>query len=238
VGGGVDISTMTKADASDVGNDNVPAVNVKSVAIDDIIQNKVRPTIDYAESNSRSADGKIDKLFLLKVDKQGHEPSVFSGLKQSIREHKIDFIMTEYWPKGIDFMNDTMGPETECQKSIEMMQLMIDAGYTLYTTSVTSHRNAPQNTALKAIHAHNHLRKPEIQTPIDSLRAHCMWFYDLERDPKYLKMNPKRPTSENYEYKMGYWTDVLAVAPGAKLGKVPVTTNGEIIASHLNSNSN
>jgi hypothetical protein len=86
VGGGVDISTMTKADASNVGNDNVPAVNVKSVAIDDIIQNKVGPTIDYAESNSRSADGKIDKLFLLKVDKQGHEPSVFSGLRHAVKE--------------------------------------------------------------------------------------------------------------------------------------------------------
>eukprot|EP00957_Ditylum_brightwellii_P141866 10808260-Ditylum_brightwellii.AAC.1 len=70
VGGGVDIWTMTKADASDVGSNNVPTVNVKSVAIDDIIQNKVGPTIDYAESNNRSADGKIDKLFLLKVDTQ------------------------------------------------------------------------------------------------------------------------------------------------------------------------
>mmetsp|Transcript_13437 Transcript_13437/g.19883 ORF Transcript_13437/g.19883 Transcript_13437/m.19883 type:complete len:235 (-) Transcript_13437:31-735(-) len=169
---------MTKADASDVGNDNVPAVNVKSVAIDDIIQNKVGPTIDYAESNRRSADGKIDKLFLLKVDKQGHEPSVFSGLRQSIREHKIDFIITEYWPKGIDFMNDTMGPETECQKSIEMMQLMIDAGYDLYTMSVTSHAKAPHNRAREAIHTHNHPLKPKIQTPIDILRAHCIWFYD------------------------------------------------------------
>ncbi len=171
---------------------------------------------------------KIDKLFLLKVDTQGHEPSVFSGLKKSIQEHKIDFIMTEYWPKGIDFMNDTMGRDTECKKSVEIMKLMYDAGYTLYTMSVTSHPKAPWNNAKWVVIRHNQLGKIEI--PIHDLMAHCMWFYDLERDPKYADHH----LSAEY-YKMGYWTDVLAVAPNARLGKVPVSENGKIIAKRLSS---
>eukprot|EP00553_Chaetoceros_curvisetus_P010903 CAMPEP_0204639662 /NCGR_PEP_ID=MMETSP0717-20131115/43872_1 /ASSEMBLY_ACC=CAM_ASM_000666 /TAXON_ID=230516 /ORGANISM="Chaetoceros curvisetus" /LENGTH=108 /DNA_ID=CAMNT_0051659829 /DNA_START=26 /DNA_END=352 /DNA_ORIENTATION=- len=107
------------------------------------------------------------------------------------------------------------------------MKLMYDAGYTLYTMSVTNHPKAPINIAKWAVTRHNH-GKPEI--PIHDLMAHCMWFYDLERDPKYATNH-----HVTAEYKMGYWTDVLAVAPNARLGKVPVSENGKIIAKHLSS---
>ena len=217
VGGGLDVWKMTKLKGSDA---NTGTVTVKSVAIDDIIYNKVGPTEDFA-STARAADDKIDKLFLLKVDTQGHEPSVFAGLKKAIQEHKIDFIMTEYWPKGIDLMNDSMGPQ-ECTKPVAMMKLLRDAGYTLYTQRITAHPKAPKNGAHKLVQQHN--RAGNLQTPIDDLMTHCMCFYELER-------NHPDTTGENYQ--MGYWTDVLAVAPGARLPKEPASEVGKILAKHL-----
>ncbi len=243
-GGGVNMWTMTKdapvasvGDKDDAVNKNASTVMVKSVALDDVIYNKVHPSIDYAlmENNnqgdavkSRSAVDDIDKLFLLKVDTQGHEPSVFSGLKKSIQDHKIDFIMTEYWPKGMDFMNDSMGRDTECQKSVGILKFMYDAGYTLYTMQITNHPKAPLNEARWAVTRHNNHYKSEL--PIDDFMAHCMWFYDLERDPKY-------KSDSSTEYKMGFWADVLAVSPGARLAKVPISENGKIIAKHLSFSS-
>ena len=216
VGGGLDVWKMTKLKGSDA---NTGTVTVKSVAIDDIIYNKVGPTEDFA-STARAADDKIDKLFLLKVDTQGHEPSVFAGLKKAIQEHKIDFIMTEYWPKGIDLMNDSMGPQ-ECTKPVAMMKLLRDAGYTLYTQSITAHPKSPENDAQKKVRLHN---RGKLQTPIDDLMAHCMWFYELERE---------NPDTTEQNYQMGYWTDVLAVAPGARLPKKAVSEVGELLAKHL-----
>ncbi len=235
VGGGVDVWTMTKTDESDADTKKDKMVTVKSVAIDDIISNKVKPTTDYANGDGDNGDGdddsrdrNVDHLFLLKVDTQGHEPSVFSGLKKSIAEHKIDFIMTEYWPKGIDFMNDAMGPETECNKGVEILQLMIDAGYTLYTMKALAHPKAPVNEGMKIIRDHNH-SGGEVHTPLDDLKEHCMWFYRLERDPMYLG-------NDDDEYKMGYWTDILAVSPHAALAKEPVSRTGKVIAKYMESN--
>ncbi len=234
VGRGVDVWTMAKADKP------TPTVALKSVAIDDIIDNSIDPTIDYASiidqkttsisrnvdasSSSTSLSDNIDQLFLLKIDTEGHEPIVFSGLHQSIRNNKIDFILMKYWPKGIDFINDTMGSETECQSSVEIIKLMYDAGYTLYTIQVSSHPRAPMNGARLAIIKHN--REGEIQTPLHNAMEHCRWFYDLERNPKY-------HDDDDDEYKMGYWTDILAVAPSATLGEAPVSASGKIIAEHL-----
>ena len=221
VGGGIDVWKMTKEIDSDVNkNAGIGTVTVKSVAIDDIIYNKVGPTEDFA-STPRADGDKIDKLFLLKIDTQGHEPSVFAGLKKAIQEHNIDFIMTEYWPKGIDLMNDSMGPQ-ECSKPVAMMKLLRDAGYTLYTQNISSHHKAKGKKGAR-VKAGMHNRG-KLQTPIDDLMAHCMWFYELDRE------NPDT-TEENYQ--MGYWTDVLAVAPGARLPKKPVSEVGQILAQHL-----
>ena len=222
VGGGVDHWKMTKEKSDErrhVVVRNEYMTTVKSVAIDDIIYNKVGPTEDFA-SAGRAADDKIDKLFLLKVDTQGHEPSVFAGLKEAIQEHKIDFIMTEYWPKGIDLMNDSMGPAQECTKPVAMMKLLRDAGYTLYTMTITAHAKAPRKGgAQQKTRAHNRGR---LQTPIDDLMKHCMWFYGLERE--FPDTNTEDP------YRMGYWTDVLAVAPGARLPSEPISKTGKLLA--------
>lgn len=220
-GGGIDIWKMTKT-AVEVKKQEI--VTVKSVAIDDIINNKVGPSVDYGLNTINAEERKIDRLFLLKVDTQGHEPSVFSGLHNSIREHKIDFIMTEYWPKGIDFMNDQLGPETECNKSVEILQLLLDAGYILFSMSILAHPSSPKtNLAAGKVRLYN--RNPD-RMPMSTLREHCMTFYDFER--KY--------RDDDQFYEMGYWTDILAVRPGFSFPEEPSTKSGILISSVLNKN--
>lgn len=165
---------------------------------------------------------------MLKVDVQGHEPSVFSGITKSIREHKIDLVLTEYWPpKGIDFMNDSMGARKECLKPVGMLLMLVDSGYTLYALAGLVDPRAPKDGALARMKRHN---KGIKMMPINSLMDHCMWFYDLER--KYRDGDGMAQTGGIYEF--GYWTDILAVRPGFKFPVAPVTKTGKIIAQSLN----
>ena len=91
-------------DHVDLKHSNENATIVKSVAIDDIIDQKIKPTIDYSTTSATTTsatsdqgktemdggDRALDRLFLLKVDTQGFEPLVFSGLKKSLMNRKID----------------------------------------------------------------------------------------------------------------------------------------------------
>ena len=211
--GHVNTWTMTKEIS-----DEHEIKRVKSVAIDDIIDNKVEPTKDFSLTG-RKPDDKIDKLFMLKIDTEGNEPRIFEGMQRAIQENKIDFIITRYWPKGIDLVNDSMGSQ-ECTKPVAMLTQLREAGYTLYTMAIASHAKAPRNGAQEKIQKHN---RGKLQTPIDDLMAHCMWFYELER---------KNP-GKFLQYQMGYWTDILAVAPGARLPERPITAFGRMLAKHL-----
>jgi len=148
---------------------------------------------------------------MLKVDVQGFEPAVFSGLKDSIHNQKVDLIMTEFWPKGIDFMNNSTGPLDECKKPVEALQLMLDAGYSLYPLSIVSHPKAPDDGSQTRIRRCN--RGMEF-LPMNTLQEYCMSFYDFER--KYRDGDGKVKGGDEV-YEMGYWTDVLAVRPGLKL---------------------
>jgi len=193
---------------------------IYSVAIDDIIDNKVRPTEDFS-LNGRKPDDKIDKLFMLKIDAEGNEPKIFAGMQRAIQEHKIDFIITRYWPKGIDLVNDSMGPQ-ECTKPVGMLTQLREAGYTLYTMVISAHATAPRNEIKSQMYINPRIGSGMV-LPIDDLMAHCMWFYEHER--KY--PDPKG------SYQMGYWTDILAVAPGARLPERPITDFGRIVAKHM-----
>lgn len=205
----VNIWKMTKNSEAAMKNETNKSSNieiVQSVAIDDIVYNKIGPSRDYAPL-PRTVTGNIDKVFLLKVDTQGYEPNVFSGLGKAIKENKIDFIMTEYWPKGIDFMNDSMGPQ-ECTKPVQTLQLLHEAGYTLYVLNLQSHPSAPMKA--KDILHENNVGNNAITYPIHNFMAHCMWFYEIERN---------NPDTTDVNYQMGYWTDILAVAPGVTIPK-------------------
>ena len=225
-GGGVDMFTMTKTEETPeqkmANRENV--VTVKSVAIDDMLKNKIEPTIDYEERvTGTKSQETIDSLYLLKVDVQGHEPGVFAGVQESIQNHKIDLILFEYWPKGMDFLKGALGTDQECKVSVGMLQTMADAGYTLYALSAFSHPKAPMDTARKMISNYNRGR---IMDHLKSLEDHCKWFYELEK-----KREQKMDDGTMYE--MGYWTDILAVRPGFSFPNPPTTQVGKLVMESL-----
>ena len=211
VGGAIDIWTMKKLPENAALPGHMTKVIVKSVAIDDIIYDKVEPSKDFA---GNGISNNIDKMFLIKVDTQGFEPSVFAGLKKAIANGKIDYIITEYWPKGIDFMNDMV---EECVKPLEILKLLQAGGYSLYAMPNVSHPS--EDVPKEAKHWLNDSRINNI--PYHDVEAHCKWFYEVER---------KFPSSK---YKYGYWTDILAVAPDARLPKKPVSELGGFLQKNL-----
>lgn len=165
-------------------------INIPSKKMDDIIQHG-----DMSSANN--------EVFLLKVDTQGFEPAVFSGLQESLKQHKIKFILTEYWPRGMDLL---MGQPTDTCMGAKMLQMLTDYGYTLYTMPTVAHPMAGGRWKGGA---------PPL--PLDDLEANCRWYFDLEI------ANPLEG------YKMGYWSDILAVAPGASLPDGAVTNVGKVV---------
>lgn len=209
-GGAVDIWTMTKT-PNGKEPENTKKEIVQSVSIDDIIYDKIAPTKKWGLA---STSGAMDKLFLLKIDTQGFEPTVFSGLTKALEENKIDYIIFEYWPKGIDFMNDM---ETKCIKPVEILKALHTAGYLLYAMPNVSHPSS-----LNPLEAKKFSNDERINNiPYDDVVAHCMWYYSIEQ---------KFPSQE---YKMGYWTDILAVSRNARLPKTPITELGQILRKRI-----
>jgi FkbM family methyltransferase len=143
--------------------------------------------------------------FLMKIDTQGFEPHVFNGLTETLKNHKAKFIMLEYWPKGMDIMTAKIG---DCS-SVPVLQQLAEAGYTLYQLPFTAHPAAPKEWKHAA-------KNRDLNEPLDDFAKNCQWYYDLEQ----------RFPSE--EYKMGYWSDVLAVAPNVHLSR-PTTTLGRLL---------
>ena len=194
--------TMKKEEMSDAEAEaaNIPkwkigtTVQVPSLKVDDlIISNTVKPSNSAALSKG-SHPPKIDNVWALKIDTQGFEPSVFKGLKESIKQHKIQYIITEYWPNGMALLHDS--PD-KCDLAVSMLTDIASAGYTLYALPLVGHPHALTEEVRFA------LRKWR-DRPLNDLKADCQFILDLE----------KRFPKEGYH--MGYWTDILAVAPGAE----------------------
>ena len=213
-------------DHVDLKHSNENATIVKSVAIDDIIDQKIKPTIDYSTTSATTTsatsdqgktemdggDRALDRLFLLKVDTQGFEPLVFSGLKKSLMNRKIDHVFTEFWPKGIDKMEDEHGQE--CAKPVELLKLLVQNGYTLYALKNLSHPSADDG-AKRNINA---FHRPDYFHDYNDLYGFCKFYYDMER---------------RFPDKIGYWTDVLAVSPNARYTETPQTEIGTILKNGL-----
>lgn len=130
------------------------------------------------------------QTFLLKVDTQGFEPTVFSGLKESLQQHKIQYILTEFWPRGMDLL---AGKPNHCIGT-QLLQQLVQAGYTLYAMPVAAHPKAPRGWQSLAA-----------QRPLHNLRDFCEWYFQLEH------------AFPSKDYRMGYWSDILAVAPGVQV---------------------
>jgi FkbM family methyltransferase len=172
-----DMWTMEKS-AVDTKNTGGDLIEVPSMRLDDLIR--------------QEAGGQ--PVFLLKVDTQGFEASVFEGLTESIRGPKpnIHYILTEYWPKGMDFQSD----KPRACVAADLLENLSAQGYTLYALGMAAHPRAPKKWA----------REAAKDRPLNTIRANCQWYYDLE----------DRLASRNTnDYRMGYWSDILAVAPNA-----------------------
>lgn len=139
-------------------------------------------------------------IYLLKIDTQGFEPQVFAGLNTLLSQHRIQYILTEFWPRGMDILTDETSSsdrdEKKCVGVPLVLQKLLDYGYRLYVLPAQAHPKAP---------AHGDMQRLQKERPLDDLQKYCQWYYELE---------DRFPSDE---YKMGYWTDILALAPGMEL---------------------
>jgi FkbM family methyltransferase len=168
-------------------DEKAEVIQVPSIRLDDIVKNQT------------------DGIFLLKVDTQGFEPAVFSGLTESLKTHKIKYILTEYWPRGMDLL---AGKKDVCVGA-QLLQEFTEMGYTLYSLGVQAHPRAPKGW-----------QSARASRPLDNLVRNCRWYFEVEE---------RFPSDE---YKMGYWSDILAVAPNANLGN-PVTKTGKALQEKI-----
>ena len=147
-------------------------------------------------------DDLIDKIarpiYVLKIDTQGFEVEVLRGLRRSLHTHKIRYILLEYWPRGLDLMTTSGNLEQTaepCSSGRLMLQQLWDANYTLYHMSVIAHPAAGRPRAYRSLEGTRPLEMNK------SFHDYCHWYLELEK------------VVNNTSYKMGYWTDILAVAP-------------------------
>lgn len=156
-------------------------------------------------------------VFLAKIDTQGFEPSVLAGLEKSIAMQKVDYLLMEYWPRGMDDLSPPGSPR--CKAPIRMLQKLAQAGYTLYQLKIEWHPKEPMQTTDRK--TRNTL---VIERPFDNIVNNCNWFFELEE---------KVPIKI-----MGYWSDVLAVSPKSRLPDVPLTRIGKILLAGRNKYQN
>ena len=169
-------------------------VKVQSIQLDDIIyDNKVKPS--FGGSSSLPS---IDTVYALKIDTQGFEPSVFAGLTKSLKEHKVKYVMTEFWPKGMGLMANRI--DDPCSVAVTVLDTLTNAGYRLYALPTQAHPRAWDVSDTIFAHVTNWKNRP-----LDDYRRDCQNFL------MYEKRFP------NPDYHMGFWTDILAVAPGVEL---------------------
>ena len=90
--------------------------------------------------------------------------------------------------------------------------------YTLitYTTYITYRVHAH----IEAGNARDAMNKADAERPFDDFETNCNWYYEFEK------------RFPNAGYKMGYWSDMFAVSPNAKLSE-PVTEIGKLLARNL-----
>jgi FkbM family methyltransferase len=142
------------------------------------------------------------QAYILKVDTHGFEPTVFSGLTESLEQHKIQYVLTEFWPRGIDL---SAGKPDECI-GVEMLEDFLIYNYTLYALPVMADSAAPRGWQSLAAYR-----------PLYDLQEYCEWYFQLEY------------AFPSTHYRMGYWSNILAVAPGATLPS-PQTKTGKALA--------
>lgn len=213
-GDGADMWKMTRGKRTSAYTDDQNVVQVQTVRLDNLISEKISPT--------SSTDNII---FLAKIDVQGYEPFVFQGLSESIKSNRIMYYLFEYWPKGMDFIQEVPFDSDEiCKASVKILDDLASAGYQLFALSAHVHPHSYSHFSTKMTADYLSKLPDELQKkklgnviqsrPLDNLMDNCKWYYQLE------KIFPQD------DYYMGFWSDVLAVAPNAQLPVNPITNTG------------
>ena len=218
-------------------------IHVPSVRIDDVIlpvghqgqnqgQNKyqaVRPDSNV-DGGPKGEVQIIDEVFAMKVDTQGFEFKVFEGMKESIKQHKIQYLLFEYWPKAMDLIAGAIDKSSSinssggvsdgdngaagldrCEVAVNMLDMLVDAGYKLYALPLISHPSIVNSWEKFRI-----LKKAPGR-PLHDFREHCLFLRDgMEEQLMKLSSNDTGGDSDG-GCQMGVWTDVLAVAPHVEL---------------------
>lgn len=182
--GTVDMWNMKEASKKqvDTAAASSSVIQVPTLRLDDLVYNDTEGT----------------GFFLAKIDTQGFEPTVLSGLTKALAEHKIAYILMEYWPRGMDVLAKSMGTRDSdtCLAGDILQKYLANNGYQLYMLNTAAHPRAP--SAWKTYRS----TRP-FSSGKNILQDHCQWYLDLET-----KVG-------NSDYHMGYWSDVVAVAPNA-----------------------
>mmetsp|Transcript_29301 Transcript_29301/g.41934 ORF Transcript_29301/g.41934 Transcript_29301/m.41934 type:complete len:382 (-) Transcript_29301:817-1962(-) len=192
---------------------NQGIINVETVALDDIVQNQPP---DHS-------------VFLLKVDVQGHEASVFRGASKSILNGKIRYILFEYWVDALDqARNRDFG---SCTAVRDILIPLVDAGYELFDLSLTAHPKAGKSVTRDYVQRYFR--------PLN-FDEHCNWFASLGASDRQKRNSDADGSAQGYS--MGYWTDVLAVYKGSfdlgndmstVKGHAPLLSFEELTESHF-----
>jgi FkbM family methyltransferase len=98
---------------------NVPSRRLDTLLHDDIINN----------------DDTI--LYLLKIDTQGYEPALFAGIDALLSTNRVRFILTEFWPKGMDVIAGM--PERTCLGVTAILQKLVHHGCRLHVLVAAKH---------------------------------------------------------------------------------------------------
>eukprot|EP00816_Leptocylindrus_hargravesii_P004167 CAMPEP_0196805028 /NCGR_PEP_ID=MMETSP1362-20130617/4758_1 /TAXON_ID=163516 /ORGANISM="Leptocylindrus danicus, Strain CCMP1856" /LENGTH=352 /DNA_ID=CAMNT_0042177693 /DNA_START=264 /DNA_END=1319 /DNA_ORIENTATION=- len=166
-------------------------VRVKTATLDSFFAGEVEPDVKMQPPSS----GTGGKIFAAKIDVQGFEPKVFEGMRKSISERKVHFILTEHDPMALDEVN---GFTEKCTEALNHIRMMHDAGYMIYALKLETHPKFEK--AQKALGTKGIQR----DRPFDDLEKDCLNMYQLQ--DKYY---------EEPDYKFHIWSDLLAVSPDA-----------------------
>jgi len=169
-----------------------PIARVKTATLDSFFAGNVEPDVKLQPPSSDIGG----EIFAAKIDVQGFEPKVFEGMKKTVFERKIHFLLTEHDPMALDEVN---GFAEKCTESLNHLQMLHGAGYRIYGLKLETHPKFEKayNQGLKSL---------EVQRgrPFDDAMKDCLNMYRIQ-DEYY----------EEPDYKFHIWTDFLAVSPDA-----------------------
>jgi len=182
--------------------DHISSANMWSMDAEPKVAEGKTTEVPSKKVDDLIAELSVDVIIeVLKIDTQGYEPRVLAGLKKTLPQHRINYILIEFWPRGMDLL---AGKKDACIATGVLKELT-KYGYTLYSLLIDAHPRAPKGYRAK------------INTrPMDSFEGYCRWYFEVEE-----KLQKKDP-----DYKMGYWSNILAVAPSI-MNNAPISPLGQ-----------